>query len=497
MSTTVLFARRFLSDYYRNPVNLLVLVLVPMVFVVVAAGSLADAAELLGGAAGGTTVPIATAGWAAGFLAGIAMYFQVSAARDADRRAVLAGLPVRRMVAARLLTGVGLAALAATAALLALQLRTGIDQPVRAAAGTLMFATIYLAIGAVVGALVRNPVNGTVLILFVWIIDIFLGPTMGTQDTPMTRALPTHFVSLWMVELPSRHGGRLGDLGIALTWTTSALALAWVVVATTTRVAHRRRGAPPGSVRAQLAAAARMAWRDWRRNPVLWVLLVAVPAVFILLSDAVTPNRPAALSLVEDGRRFTQIIDIAHIHAGTMAPVAVASLATLAGMYAMIDAGAADRRLTLAGLRPGALLSARLAVVALAATLATAASLAVTATVFQPHQWAGYAAANLLIAFTYALIGVLIGPIFGRVAGVFIAFLIPFLDLGIVQSPMLRDQPADWAQALPGYGASRMLIDTAVTAGFDETRSLLVGLGWLLVAVAAATVVFRRTMRYR
>ncbi|MGP3948971.1 hypothetical protein [Streptomyces sp. 7N604] len=45
--------------------NLLVLILVPVVFVVVAAEPMADAAELLGGP-GGPAVQTATAGWAAG-----------------------------------------------------------------------------------------------------------------------------------------------------------------------------------------------------------------------------------------------------------------------------------------------------------------------------------------------------------------------------------------------------------------------------------------------
>lgn len=147
--TTVVFVRRFLADYARNPVNLLVLVLIPLVFVVVAAGSLADAAQLLGGAGGGPAVESTTAGWAAGFLAGVAMYYQVSAARDTDRRLVITGLPTTRLVAARLLTGLALALLASAVALVVLVLRTGIDAPARVAAGTLMFAVIYLAIGAV------------------------------------------------------------------------------------------------------------------------------------------------------------------------------------------------------------------------------------------------------------------------------------------------------------------------------------------------------------
>jgi len=235
MSTLVCW-RRFLTDYVRNPVNLLLLVVVPVVFVVVAAGSLVDAAKLLGGAGNGVGVATATAGWAAGFLAGVAMYFQMSAAREADRGLVIAGLLARRLVTARLLTGLTLAVLASAAALVALQLRAGVDDAVRAAFGTLMFAVVYLGIGAVVGALVRNTVNGTVLILFIWILDVFFGPTMSSgADKVLTRLLPTHFVTLWMTDLPLRHGGRFGDLGIAVGWTIAATVLAFAVVVAAVR----------------------------------------------------------------------------------------------------------------------------------------------------------------------------------------------------------------------------------------------------------------------
>ena len=47
--TGPLLVRRFLADYTRNPVNLLVLVLVPVAFVAGAAGSLAQLARLLSG----------------------------------------------------------------------------------------------------------------------------------------------------------------------------------------------------------------------------------------------------------------------------------------------------------------------------------------------------------------------------------------------------------------------------------------------------------------
>jgi hypothetical protein len=499
--TTIVVTRRFLDDYARNPANLLLLVVVPVVFVVVAADSLADAATLLGGVGGGPPIETVTAGWTAGFLAAIAMYFQVSAARETDRRLVQSGLPGRSLVAARLAAGAVLAALAVTAALLALAFSTGIDRPGRVAAGTVMFAVIYLALGAIVGATVPNPVNGTVLVMFVWILDVFFGPTLSSSDAFVTRLLPTHFVSLWTVDLPAGHGGP-DELAWSLVWTVAAVATAFLVVARTSTL-DRRRALPRsssrhaasregGSWRLQLGSGLLMALRDWRRTPVLWVLLVVVPAVFIWLSDAITPHGQTLLTLREDGRRFTEIVDPAHIHGGTMAPMAVASLAALAGIFIVLDARSADQRLAVAGQRGWVVMATRLGMVLLAALVATAASLAVVAVVFQPHQWGAYAAGNVLAATTYALIGVLLGPIFGKVSGAFMAFLLPFLDLGIGQSPMLQGEPAEWARFLPGYGSVRVLLDGALTSGFDEAGSLALSLAWIVGLTAAATLLFRR-----
>jgi hypothetical protein len=123
--------------------------------------------------------------------------------------------------------------------------------------------------------------------------------------------------------------------------------------------------------------------------------------------------------------------------------------------------------------------------------------MAVTATVFDAKQWAGYAAANLLVALTYALVGVIVGPLVGKVAGVFVAFLIPFLDLGIIQSPMLRPEPQEWARFLPGYGVTKVLFDTGLTAHFDETGPLLMGFAWLVGLLILAGLILSRAHSVR
>jgi hypothetical protein len=483
---TLLLTRSFIADYVRNPVNLIVLVLVPLVFVVVAARSLADAMELLGGQIG-PALETTTAGWAAGFLSSLAMYFQIRSARATDRRMLLAGLPRARLLAARAGTGLLLAGLVSAVALVALALRTGIDHPGRVIAGTLMFAVIYMAIGALVGVVISNPVNGAVMILFIWMVDVFFGPGGSGGTMVLSRFFPTHFVTLWMVDLPSHHAGRLGDLGIALVWVVSAIVVAGAVLAMGIRTAKRSRRSA-----GRLITALRFGLIDLSRNPVLLVLLVVVPAVFVLLAKATTPARDLVLGVTEDGATVNATYWFPEVHAGTMTPIAVASLAALAGLFVVVDAAGGDRRLRLAGYPARVIVTARLGVVAAAVIVINVAALAVTATVFDARQLVGYAGANLLLGMTYALVGVVIGPLFGRVAGVFIAFLVPFLDLGIAQSPMLRPVPEQWANALPGYGWTKVLFDTGLTAQFDQTGPLLIGLAWVGgLSIAAALTLTR------
>ncbi len=439
--TVPLLVRRFLADYARNPVNLLMLVLVPVAFVAVAAGSIAQIGKLLSGtAAPGTAVQTVTAGWAAAFIAAIAAYFQIRAARAADRRLVLAGLPAGRLAAARAVTGLVLAVVASAVAVVTLAARTGIEHPAR----------------------------------------------------------PTHFLTMWMTDLPSNHAGRVGDLGWALAWTLGAAIVAWVVLTSASRTASAPRGGHPGSMGDQLRAAIRAGLTDWGRNRVLWVLLAAVPAVFIVFATALAPGSRVRLTLDENGHQVTRVVNLAFgagIHPAFMAPMAIASLAVLAGMFIILDSRAADQRLVLAGQRPGALLAGRLTLIAAAALLATGVSLAVAATVADIAQWGSYIAASVLLALTYGLIGVVLAPLFGRVAGVLVAFLIPFLDLGIAQDPMLHATPPAWAHVLPGYGGFRILTSAVLTHGLPQGGPLLIALAWLAGAALAAGLLFRHNMK--
>jgi hypothetical protein len=484
---------RYLVDYARRPLNLALLVVVPLVFVTLSAGAIADFARLLGGSASIGQLEAATAGWAAAFLAGVAGYFHVSTSRAADRRLAVASSATAPVVAARLTSTLALATVAGSGALLALVVRTDVADLGRAIAATAMFAAIYLGIGALLGALVRSEVNGSLLLVFVWMFDVFFGPAMGRTDTLITRAFPSHFPTLVMLDATTTHGGPLGDLGAALAWTGGGLALAFTVLLRTTRASRGPR--PHGRIRTsfgRLRTGLRYAWREYRRNVALWVLLVVLPLSFITLSIASTPDEPAPVELVDAGRRTVALLSMMDVHGALMVAITVAFLAGLAGLFVVLGSAQADRRLVLAGYRPGEVLAARLGVIVFAAVLVSVVSLVVTAASFQPRAWLTFGSATIAVAVTYAMIGVLLGPLVGRLGGLYLMFLLPFLDVGLAQNVMFSVAPPSWAAWMPAHGAVRLLIDGAFTSTLDEVGGLLLATAWIVGLSAAATVVFHR-----
>ena len=122
--------------------------------------------------------------------------------------------------------------------------------------------------------------------------------------------------------------------------------------------------------------------------------------------------------------------------------------------------------------------------------LTTAVAVVVSTAWYPPRQWVVFVAANLLIALTYAMIGVLVGPITGRLGGLYLILLLAFIDVGLGQSVMFNGPPA-WGAFLPARGASKVMIDGAFTDRFDQYGYLLIGLAWLGALTGATAAVFR------
>jgi hypothetical protein len=235
----------------------------------------------------------------------------------------------------------------------------------------------------------------------------------------------------------------------------------------------------------------RAALRQYRRNRVLWVLLVAVPVLFVALAAQETPTKLMPVALLSGARQFTARLSLRQIHAAEMASVASAVLAGVTGLFVVTASAHGDRRLVLAGFKPRQVFTGHLAVIAGAAVIVSTVSLAVSAAFFSPHQWAEYAGADVLVALTYAMVGVLLGPILGRLGGLYAILLLAIVDVGYGQTVMFHPAPPGWGAFLPARGAGRLLLDGAFSPSFEQYGHLLLALAWLAALSAAALATFR------
>jgi hypothetical protein len=181
MTGFVVISGSFVREQLRAPLTLVLLVAIPAFFVLIFAGVLGQFATALGGTLASRSATAISAGWAAAFLSGTLGFFQVSSSRGADRRLAGAGLGALRVAIARISGSLLLAATVSAVAFATLWLRTGIGHPLHAAVAIFAFAAIYIGIGALVGAFVTAPLEGSLLVMLVWSLDAFSGPQMTSS----------------------------------------------------------------------------------------------------------------------------------------------------------------------------------------------------------------------------------------------------------------------------------------------------------------------------
>jgi hypothetical protein len=173
----------FIREQIRAPLNLFLLVAVPIFFVLIFASVVGEFAKALGGTLASEAATSISAGWAAAFLCGTLAFFQVASSREADRRLALAGLGAWRVAVSRLASSIALGLIVSVVAYLTLLLRSGVEHPPHAAAAIFFFALIYIGIGSLIGAFVRDPLSGSLLVVLVFAVDAFTTPQMTSNGS--------------------------------------------------------------------------------------------------------------------------------------------------------------------------------------------------------------------------------------------------------------------------------------------------------------------------
>ena len=245
---------------------------------------------------------------------------------------------------------------------------------------------------------------------------------------------------------------------------------------------------------ARALTATSMAFRDQLRRPLVLILLVLVPAYVITRSIAETLPTPRRIGL-PDGVWVTTTMK--ELHGAGMGGFAIAFCAAVVGVFVMQSALQGDRRLVVAGYRPGETVIPRLLVLVSATALVVTVAAVTTALNFTPASWLPFLAALVLLGLTYAAIGALAGAVLDKLAATYLMLFLVMVDVGVVQTPMFHETPGQGAWLLPGYGSSRVMYDGAFSNTFDAGGALLIGLGWLAVLGVAVYLVLRRAVGRR
>ena len=217
----------FAREQLRAPLTLVLLLAIPAFFVLIFAGVLGQFSQALGGTLATRSATSISAGWAAAALSGTLAFFQVSSSRGADRRLAAAGLGAGRVALARIAASLLLAATVSAVAFLTLWLRSGIGHPVHAAVAILAFAAIYIGIGAIIGAFVSGPLEGSLLVMLVFALDAFNGPQMTSGNGGLAALTPTRRAANLLIAAGGGNGSPRADwLGVFVA-AFAALAIAF------------------------------------------------------------------------------------------------------------------------------------------------------------------------------------------------------------------------------------------------------------------------------
>lgn len=231
MSGLVDVGGSFLREQIRAPLNLVLLVAIPVFFVLIFASVLSEFAKALGGDLAEEAATSISAGWAAAFLCGALAFFQVVSSRAADRRLALAGLGPWRVAISRIAAALVLGVIVSLVAYLTLWFRSGVEHPLHAAVAVFLFAATYIGIGALIGAFVRDPLSGSLLVVLVFSLDVFSGPAM-TSNGDLANFTPTRDAANLLIAagggLNSPAGDWLGAGAVAAAGIALALTAFWL-----------------------------------------------------------------------------------------------------------------------------------------------------------------------------------------------------------------------------------------------------------------------------
>jgi hypothetical protein len=232
-----------------------------------------------------------------------------------------------------------------------------------------------------------------------------------------------------------------------------------------------------------------MGLREFRRTPILVVLLLVLPPYFVGAFVLLVPETNIPMQIGET----TTPVSMTAFAAATMTAVSVAILSGIVGLFLVLTSEAADGRLQLAGYSGLELIVARILTLGAGVVVVSAVAVGVAIQVFEPASLWAFTAITGVLGLTYGVVGVIVGLLFDELGGVYVMLLLPLVDVVLFQNPLASNLP-EWREYLPGYYATTALFDTAFGSGV-ETATTIGTLGYATVLAGLSVLVFSSVMQ--
>lgn len=175
--------RLHLTDLARQPLTVVMLLLLPPVVIEMYGTAVESFPQLPSLAAEPATVGRITGTlFAVAFLAGLIGLFQVISARSGDERAMIAGYPRMQLLVSRIITMVIVALIGAIVAFVVFATQVDVASPGLAFPILVLAGLIYGLLGVIIGTLVPRELEGSLLLVFVADMDNALSSGLFPLD---------------------------------------------------------------------------------------------------------------------------------------------------------------------------------------------------------------------------------------------------------------------------------------------------------------------------
>ena len=187
-------------QYARQPVNIALVLILPPLFVLALGAAMSTFSDVLGGNLTERTATALGALWAGALVAGSASFFLIGASRRADDRLVIAGIRPLALGLAHA-AGAGILAIAAgTIGFGFVMVTTDIASPADLWLGIVLGALAYEGLGITLAFLVHGDLEGSFLIILVFMFDAFVAGPLGGASGFWPNLFPLHHPSQLVID---------------------------------------------------------------------------------------------------------------------------------------------------------------------------------------------------------------------------------------------------------------------------------------------------------